>query len=211
MEEGHYWFQAKILNRANGNDVAGYAAYMSGGVVESRDDTLGKSRYNFVSTKSEVVAQWRVAPEGSPDWVYDQTELWNSVMGKEKRKDARLARTLVMSIPQEVPKEDYRELAESFAQEIVSEYGLICDVAIHDKGEGNPHVHMMTPLRRLTEGGDWGGRDEDLVSKKILYWLRATWQDKVNAVFSKRGIRMFVNARRRAKREYDKERRPKHE
>ena len=36
--------------------------------------------------------------------------------------------------------------------------GMCADFAIHDKGTGNPHVHIMLTLRPLKENGAWGAK-----------------------------------------------------
>ena len=36
--------------------------------------------------------------------------------------------------------------------------GMCADFAIHDKGTGNPHVHIMLTLRPLKENGQWGAK-----------------------------------------------------
>lgn len=209
MEEGFYWFNVQIMNRADSYNVAAYAAYISGKEVYCEDERFGKRLYRFKNKRKEVVAQWRMAPEGSPDWVYDQTQLWNAVMKKESRKDARLGHNMIATIPKELGKEDYRELVESFGRALVEEVGVVCDIAIHDKEDGKPHAHIMTPLRRIIDG-EWGGRASDILAPRHLYYLRAKWEDKVNEALAKKGLQVFVNARRRAKRAYMKERKPKH-
>ena len=35
---------------------------------------------------------------------------------------------------------------------------MCADFAIHDKGTGNPHVHIMLTLRPLKENGQWGAK-----------------------------------------------------
>ena len=36
--------------------------------------------------------------------------------------------------------------------------GMCADFAIHDKGTGNPHVHIMLTVRPLKENGAWGAK-----------------------------------------------------
>lgn len=66
--------------------------------------------------------------------------------------------------------------------------GMCADWAIHDKGDGNPHVHLLLTLRPFEEDHNWGNKetkDWDFVrdeSGKIVNdpahpdW----WQDKKN-------------------------------
>ena len=36
--------------------------------------------------------------------------------------------------------------------------GMCADVAFHDKGDGNPHVHILLTMRPLTPDGKWGDK-----------------------------------------------------
>ena len=42
----------------------------------------------------------------------------------------------------------------SVNQKFVSK-GMIADFAIHDKGDGNPHAHILLTLRAMDEHGNW--------------------------------------------------------
>ena len=33
--------------------------------------------------------------------------------------------------------------------------GMIADFAIHDKGDGNPHAHILLTMRAMDETGKW--------------------------------------------------------
>ena len=32
---------------------------------------------------------------------------------------------------------------------------MCCDFAVHDKGDGNPHTHIMLTMRAIDENGKW--------------------------------------------------------
>ena len=36
--------------------------------------------------------------------------------------------------------------------------GMCADFSLHDKGDGNPHAHIMLTMRPLTPGGEWGAK-----------------------------------------------------
>ena len=36
--------------------------------------------------------------------------------------------------------------------------GMCADICIHDKGEGNPHAHVMLTLRPILPDGSWGDK-----------------------------------------------------
>ena len=48
-----------------------------------------------------------------------------------------------------------RNMIKEFCQEQFVSKGMIADFAIHDKGDGNPHAHILLTLRALDEHGKW--------------------------------------------------------
>lgn len=60
-----------------------------------------------------------------------------------------------MALPREVPPDQYVDMVREYCQEHFVSKGMICDFAIHDKGDGNPHVHILLTLRSLDEQGRW--------------------------------------------------------
>ena len=52
-----------------------------------------------------------------------------------------------------VNSEGYPYVKDNFVDK-----GMCADFAIHDKGTGNPHVHIMLTVRPLKENGAWGAK-----------------------------------------------------
>ena len=46
-------------------------------------------------------------------------------------------------------------MIKGFCQEQFVSNGMIADFAIHDKGDGNPHAHILLTLRAMDEHGKW--------------------------------------------------------
>ena len=100
-------------------------------------------------------------PEDAPRWLTDklagktadqQSEiLWNAVEKFERRKDAQLSRETVVALPKELTREQNIEVAREFVSSL-TERGQVADWAFHDE-PGNPHIHIMTTLRPLTQDG----------------------------------------------------------
>jgi len=60
-----------------------------------------------------------------------------------------------MCLPVELPREDQLKLLREYCQEQFVSKGMIADVAYHDKGDGNPHAHVLVTLRPMDERGRW--------------------------------------------------------
>lgn len=60
-----------------------------------------------------------------------------------------------MALPRELPKIEYESLIRDYCWEQFVSRGMIADFAIHDKGDGNPHAHILLTMRAMDENGKW--------------------------------------------------------
>jgi len=81
--------------------------------------------------------------------------LWNSAEKVETQWNSQLARKIIIALPIEIPTEQYAELVRSYCREQFVSKGMCCDFAVHDKGDGNPHTHIMLTMRAIDENGKW--------------------------------------------------------
>lgn len=127
------------------------AAYQSGDRLFCEYDQKPKHYRN----KKEVVFSTILAPPHAPPALTDRNRLWNSVEGSEKRYDAQLARRVVMALPKEISREQQIQLIQDYCWEQFVSKGMIADIAVHDKGDGNPHAHVLLTMRPVDENGKW--------------------------------------------------------
>ena len=57
--------------------------------------------------------------------------------------------------------------------------GMCCDFAIHDKGDGNPHVHILLATRKVGKSG-FTQKERTWNDKKLLIEWRERWADWCN-------------------------------
>src|SRR5690606_35765921 len=85
--------------------------------------------------------------------------LWNRVEAAERRKDAVVAREVLITIPRDIPEQDRRAFAEAAVAPYVAA-GAVVDVAIHCPnavdGEEQPHIHAMLAPRALDASQETG-------------------------------------------------------
>ena len=81
----------------------------------------------------------------------------------------------------------------TFAKSLVSE-GMIADYSIHDKKDGNPHVHILTTMRGIDDNGKW------MSKQKKVYSLDESG-NKIPIIDKKNGQQKITNGRRQWKRE----------
>ena len=145
-------FNVCIVKRSENKSVVAAAAYQSCSRLHSEYDNKVK---NYVGKRHELVHEEIMLPKHAPPKFSDRQTLWNSVEMNEKNWNAQLARRFRMAIPREVPADQYVAMVREFCQEQFVKEGMICDFAIHDKGDGNPHAHILLTLRSLDENGKW--------------------------------------------------------
>ena len=144
-------FKLTITQRSRGQSAVAGAAYQSGERLFSEYDGKRKS----YSEKRGIVYTEIMLPPNAPPEFADRNTLWNSVERKENQWNSQLARRIVMALPREVPPEQYPQMLRDYCQEQFVSKGMCVDFAIHDKGTGNPHAHVMLTMRPMDEHGRW--------------------------------------------------------
>ena len=144
-------FKITIVKRSQGQSAVAGAAYQSGERLFSEYDQKTK----FYNKKKELVHAEIMLPSHAPPGFADRATLWNAVEAVENQWNSQLARRIVLAFPVEVPKEQYLSMIKEFCNEQFVSKGMIADFAIHDKGDGNPHVHILLTLRAMDEHGKW--------------------------------------------------------
>lgn len=208
-------FHAQYLRRQKGDSVIGFAAYCAGEKLRSEYD--GRTH---CKPRTDVVYKTILLPEFAPRSYSDREVLWNAVemAGGDK---AQLARIIDLALPVELTREEQINLLLSYVQRIFVDQGMCADIAIHDKGNGNPHAHLILTLRGIDKDGRWqpkwkknyildeqGRKIYDPVTKRykcgpsiplnnwnckenVEMWRRE-WADACNREFKRKGLKVRV-------------------
>lgn len=144
-------FKIKISQRSKGHSAVAGAAYQSGETLFSEYDQKRKSYKN----KQGILYTEIMLPSHAPAEYADRSTLWNAVEAVENQWNSQLARRFVITFPRELPQEIYPEMAREYCQKYFVDRGMICDFAIHDTKNNNPHAHVMLTMRPLDEQGKW--------------------------------------------------------
>lgn len=140
-----------IIKRSNNESAVSAAAYQSGEKLFSEYDQEQK----YYPYKNEVTHKEIMLPPHVPPEFADRNTLWNSAEAQEKQWNSQLARRFVLAIPREIPPGQYADLIRDYCREFFVSKGMIADFAIHDKGDGNPHAHILLTMRAMDEKGKW--------------------------------------------------------
>ena len=143
-----------IIKRSEGRSAVAAAAYRSGTKLTNEWDGLTHD----YTRKGGVVHAEIMLPDHAPPEFADRSTLWNSVEQIEKARDSQLAREIEAALPRELSREQQLALVRAYVKDNFVDKGMCADFAIHDKGTGNPHVHIMLTVRPLKENGAWGAK-----------------------------------------------------
>lgn len=138
-------------SRAKGSSSVASAAYDLR--TKMRDERTGEL-YNY-QAKEDLICSDVLLPAGAPEIYKDPERLFNAIEQQEKADNARTAKKLIVALPREFTYEKDKTVVESFIKSNFTDHGFAAAYAIHDKGEGNPHAHILVPNRAINERGVW--------------------------------------------------------
>lgn len=151
--------RAQVISRGAGRSIVSAAAYRHR--ARMVDEQAGTS-FSYRGGEAELKHEELALPDQIPAWLRTAIDgksvaaasevLWNAVDAFETRADAQLARELIIALPEELTRPENIALVREFVQDNLTSKGMIADWVYHDK-DGNPHIHLMTTLRPLTEEG----------------------------------------------------------
>lgn len=149
-------YSISIVKRSMGDSAVAASAY------QSRSDIFNDYRQQteYYSRKKnhgkDIVHLEVMLPENAPQTYMDRGVLWNSVEQIEDQRNSQLARRIQLSLPNEVPREQWVPMLREYIQEQFISKGMCADVAIHfTEPPPNPHAHILLTLRSIDEKGHW--------------------------------------------------------
>lgn len=181
------------IARASGRSATAAAAYRAGALI--CDERTGLV---FDYRRRKGVLDARIQLPGGR-LVADRERFWNGVEVHHRRRDAVLAREVVLALPNELDADERAELAFGFACEIANEFGVGVDCALHapsrDGDYRNHHAHLLMTACAVDAEGVFGKKAERLDpiacrrggAADSVSWLRPRWQDSVNAALARKG------------------------
>ncbi|UWU19257.1 Ti-type conjugative transfer relaxase TraA (plasmid) [Rhizobium sullae] len=151
-------FSVSVVARGSGRSAVLSAAYRHCAKMEFERE----ARTIDYTRKQGLLHEEFVIPADAPEWVRNMIAdhsvagaseaFWNKAEGFEKRSDAQLAKDVTIALPLELTAEQNIALMRDFVEQHITAQGMVADWVYHD-APGNPHVHLMTTLRPLTENG----------------------------------------------------------
>ena len=151
-------FSVSIVARGSGRSAVLSAAYRHCAKMEFERE----ARTIDYTRKHGLLHEEFVIPVDAPDWlrtmIADRSvsgaseAFWNRVETFENRADAQLAKDVTIALPIELSAVQNIALVRDFVSRHITAKGMVADWVYHD-APGNPHIHLMTTLRPLSENG----------------------------------------------------------
>ena len=217
----------KIVGRSKGKSIIAASAYLNGDVMkdyETGRTSYYTSKNEVVYTRlmmcENAPPEWSVVPEENIarfqkslryrrssdkeaelekfEVTFQKQKLWNEVLKIEKGSDAQLGRSFEFSLPNEWSRQEQIDYTTDFIQRNFVNKGMCADWSIHDKGDGNPHVHLLLTMRPFNKEHSWGNKEvkdwdferdssgQIIINPSHPNW----WQDKKD--LSRQGIRIPI-------------------
>ena len=211
--------RARYLSRASGGNAVRSAAYNAReAITAERTGELFHFRHRDAPEHHEVML-----PEGADARLADSATLWNAAETAERRRDAQVAREIVLALPADrlLSTADRIELARSFAAEHFVVKGLAVQLDVHAphkerrEGEGalaegtggdqtNWHAHLLITTRRIEGDRLAAKKARDLDPEVRRAGVRTlvtdaeawgeTWRAHQDRYFQEHGIELRVDA-----------------
>ena len=222
-----FHYTVKIVGRSKGKSIISASAYLNGDVMKNEETgriSYYTSKREVVYTSllmcENAPQEWLNVPAENIrrfqksvrykradnkdaalekfKLTFQKQRLWNEVLKIEKTSDAQLGRSFEFSLPKEWSRQEQIEYTTDYIQKNFIDKGMCADWSIHDKGDGNPHVHLLVTMRPFNPDHSWGNKEVKdwdfvrdangniVVDESHSDW----WQDKKNP--DRHGIRIPV-------------------
>ena len=145
-----YHMSIKIGSRSKGQSAISASAYRSGDKLVNAET----GQVSDYTRKGGIIYSEIALCRNAPREYADRETLWNSVQEIEKSKNAQLWREFEIAVPQELSRAEQILAVRKYVASLTAE-GMCCDWSLHDKGDGNPHAHIMATVRSIDEQGQW--------------------------------------------------------
>lgn len=194
-----YHMCCKVISRGQGRSATAAAAYRAAERILDRRTGI---EHDY-SRKQGVVRSEVLLPRDAPELYRDRGELWNAVEAAEHRRNSQLAREYELALPRELGHDEQFDLARGWAERELVSRGMCADVCMHDRGDGNPHAHIMCTTREAGPDG-FGAKNRDWNDKALLVDMRKSWERDQNAALERAYERDHTPERERMRRNVER-------
>ena len=201
MTQKMFHMNVKIFSRGKGHNFTQKLCYRDGGIRTDLETgrTINYHRKHF----SEKIENDFIVPEGADESLHNRNDYYDSLEQKEKAKNAQYFREFEVAFPNDLSKEDNKDIARKFGESLAAE-GMFVDINYHKLDSNNPHAHILTSMRGVNEKGLLGNKNREWNNKENLDKWRGKFAEIINEKYKERGIDNYVDHRSYKKQGVDK-------
>jgi ATP-dependent exoDNAse (exonuclease V) alpha subunit len=206
--------RARYISRSTGGNAVRSAAYNGRATLDA--ERTGE-RFSF-RHRDAPAHHALLLPAGADERFAEPGLLWNGAERAERRKDAQVAREIVLALPadRELSTEDRIALASSFAERHFVAKGLAVQLDVHaphlepgqttldpENERANWHAHLLISTRRLDREGFCDKKARDLDPEVRMAGGRARvadglawgqlWREHQERYFREHGLQTRVD------------------
>jgi hypothetical protein len=186
------YMRTSTIRRSAGRTAIAAAAYRA---AVALDDPRTGERHDYARKRG-------VAASGLVGWRGTRGDLWAAAEQAERRRDATVAREVVIAIPHELPPERAAVLLREWAEWIARRHGCAADWSLHLPSRGgdrrNLHGHVLLTTRR-SDGARLTEKTRELDDRKTggrhLRAWRAEWARRARVALAEIGIAADLDPR----------------
>lgn len=182
------------IGRRKGHSLTDTASYIYG-------KTLHDSYNNRTCkhARDDILFCHIFQPKDAPDNFYDLQCLCDKMEEVEKRRDARMARHFICSLPNELPRHELSRIVKEYVEKNFVACGLCAMAAIHegknekDPSRNNPHAHIIVSTRTVGSQGFSEKKDLEHNREKYIKIWREQWAIAQNRAYERNGLDIRVS------------------
>jgi len=189
-----YHCSVKIGGRSKGQSAVAASAYRSGErLIDKETGTVCD-----YTRKVGIIHREVSLCKNAPIEYAEREKLWNAVHAVEKSKAAQLWREIEVALPKEWSQGEQIDAVREYVRSL-TEKGMCADWSVHDKGDGNPHAHIMLTTRPIKSNGQWEDKERkayalDENGERIPIISEETGLQKLDSRKRKQWKRVYVQA-----------------
>ena len=190
----NYHFNVSNISRRKGLSLTRRANYISGQTLH--DSWNGQTYYRH---RKDVLYCGIFLPYGAPPEFYDLQYLCNKIDQAEIRRDARTAREIKASLPNELSPQENSKIVKEFIQMNFLVRGVGVIAAIHEgkndtaSQRNNPHVHIIVSTRTIGPNGFAVKKDRSFDHVKNIRLWREQWALVQNLAYQRNRLSKHVD------------------
>lgn len=190
----NYHLEISVVSRGKGHSITSRVNYITG--QKLYDQYSQKKHYD---RRQDVLYYKVFIPENAPSDYQDLQTLCEEIDKAEIRKDARTARELKGSLPNELRLTEQIKIVYEYIKDNFTSRGLCAIAAIHEGRNkdnpsfNNPHVHILVSTRTLDSNGFNRKKNRELDKRENITIWREQWAQIQNKAYEKNRLDIRVS------------------